>query len=262
MKCRFGMDMWLRSEGDEINLDIDIDIIETSPNSDLNKETTKLKKRFDCVEIGCPNNNGFGYSTFNNLQVHRRDKHSIVLRPKMSNKKDVFSDQSELFVQSFLSSKELGLSESQSLAMLKNIFTGKVVNDVKQELIDYKSKCQRSIDSQKGVVEKLNCPNVPEMMNLLSLVRESKNLDDLDVFIECLLEERKLRGLKLDAKLSKGKALLSLLTKDDTTPDNSYVNNELSTSASSASASSASSTPGATFIERVSDSLLGKRKEA
>ena len=58
------------------------------------------------------------------------------------------------------------------------------------------------------VVEKLNCPNVPEMKNLLSLVRESKNLDDLDVFIEYLLEERKLRGLKLDAKLSKGKALL------------------------------------------------------
>ena len=146
--------------------------------------------------------------------------------------------------------------------MLKSFFSTKVVNDVKQEITDNKFKCQRSTDSQKVVIEKLHCPDVPQMKDLLSWVKGSNTLDDLDIFIECLLEERKLRGLKLDTKLSKGKALLSLLTKDDT-PDNSYVNNELSTSASSASASSASSTPGATtFIERVSDSLLGKRKEA
>ena len=43
-------DGYVVEEDDEINLDIDIDIVDTS-NSDLNKETTKLKKRFDCVEI-------------------------------------------------------------------------------------------------------------------------------------------------------------------------------------------------------------------
>ena len=70
--------------------------------------------------------------------------------------------------------------------MLKSIFTSKVVNTVKLELTDYKSKCQRLIDSQKIVVERLHYPDITQMKDLLFRVKSSNILEDLDVFIECL----------------------------------------------------------------------------
>ena len=52
-------------------------------------------------------------------------------------KKDGLSEQCDLLIQSNLSSKEQGLSDSSILAMLKGIFSSKNVNDVKQVLNDY-----------------------------------------------------------------------------------------------------------------------------
>ena len=52
-------------------------------------------------------------------------------------KKDGLSELCDLLIQSNLSSKEQGLSDSSILAMLKGIFSSKNVNDVKQVLNDY-----------------------------------------------------------------------------------------------------------------------------
>ena len=265
-------DGYVVEEDDEINLDIDI--FDTS-NSDLNKETTKLKKRFDCVEIGCPNNNGFGYSTFNNLQVHRRDKHNIVLRPKMSNK--VFSLNCESIMKAHTSMVKQNITGNQLMNYLKDQYSENTVADVKRELSTFKSKCTEQIDKQQFTIESLPDFSIEnDSMHLVIQwvkVMKSEDFDKFQIFVNHLLQRKKLRQLELDENFLKAKEVL--VTMGEASGDvilmsnmerefiirlmqeNEELKAKVAASKNSESTSSASSPPGesTSFIGMVGEAL-------
>ena len=227
------------------------------------------------------------------LRKHLKNSHGVKLRDKMSNK--VFSLNCQSVIDTHLSLKKSGIADKDIFAVLKNRYTEIVVADVKRELSTFKSKCTEQIDKQQFTLESL--PDFPlENESMLEVVHwvEHMKLEDFDkfqIFVNHLLERKKLRQLELDENFLKVKevlvtmgaasdreilvnnverALLKRLMQENEhlkakIAASSSENSESSSSASSASSSaaSASSPPGesTSFIGLMSDTLLGKRKD-
>ena len=119
--------------------------------SDLLSDISEISsiENFKSTEFNCTEPNCF--TKFNckaNLQQHRKNKHGIKLRSKMSNK--VFSPICESIMKAHASMVKQNITDYQLMNILKDQYSENTVADVKRELSTFKSKWIKTIDWTRG----------------------------------------------------------------------------------------------------------------